>query len=268
MNKSTLLIKTTLIFIFSTFLITANAASKSDQAKEKRWENQVVDSLLVGESIKLKADGNGFLALYAESTTNKPKGAVIILHGIGAHPAWPDVIDPLRMQLPEHGWHTLSLQMPILGNEATDKDYPPVFPEVPGRIQAGVDFLKARGISNIVLSGHSMGAAMASYYLANKPDSQVKTFAIVSGGPGLINDPLMDIVENLKKIDNVNIIDIYGGEDHIRVTSTYPKRKRVAKQMNKPYQLLKVDGANHFYHDKQNELVKTLSTQLDKLNQD
>lgn len=108
---------------------------------------------------------------------------------------------------------------------------------------------------------------MASYYLANKPDSQVKTFAIVSGGPGLTNDPLMDIVENLKKIDNVNIIDIYGGEDHIRVTSTYPKRKRVAEQMNKRYLLIKVDGANHFYRDRQNELVKTLNQQLDKLNQ-
>lgn len=123
-----------LLLIPLLFAFTANAASKSDFAKEKRWEEQIVPSIMVGEEVKLTADGVEFLALYAEPTTEQQKGGVILLHGIGVHPAWPDVIEPLRMELPEYGWHTLSLQMPILGNEAENKDYAPLFAEVPARI--------------------------------------------------------------------------------------------------------------------------------------
>jgi len=262
--KSTAL--TTRIILFclcALFASSTMAASQSDKAKEKRWEEQIVDSLLVGDSTKLIANGATFLALYAEPTTDVTKGAVIILHGIGVHPAWPDVIDPLRMQLPDRGWHTLSLQMPILHNEAKDEDYPTVFPEAKSRIQAGVDFLKARGIKNIVLSGHSLGATMASYYMASNPDKSVKTFAMISISPGVENVPMIDSVENFKKINNVNIIDIYGSEDLPHIIKTLKKRTQIVKQMDKGrYQIHKVNGANHFYRNRQDELVKALDMQL------
>jgi hypothetical protein len=37
---------------------------------------------------------------------------------MGAHPDWPEVIQPLHSGLPESGWTTLSVQMPILANDA------------------------------------------------------------------------------------------------------------------------------------------------------
>ncbi len=242
-----------LFFVFSGL---ATAASKSDLAKEKRWEEQIVPSLLVGEDIKLKAAGTEFLGLYAEPTTDSVLGGVIILHGIGVHPAWPDVVDPLRMQLPDYGWHTLSLQMPILPNEAEEKQYPPLFDEVPPRVQAGVDYLKAKGIKNIVIIGHSMGVTMAHYYLANKPDAAVKAMICASCGPGYPDDPRMDSVANFKKI-KLPYLDIYGSADIDRVLSTAPQRAAIAKQMkNKNYTQKKVEGANHFYTGMQDELIK------------
>ena len=251
-----------LLTIFA--LSTANASSKSDLAKEKRWEEQVVPSLMVGEEMKLNADSVEFLALYAEPTTEKSKGAVIILHGIGVHPAWPDVIDPLRMQLPDLGWHTLSVQMPILKNEAEDTDYPPLFPEVPGRIQAGVEFLKSKGIKNIVLSGHSMGAAMASYYMVAARDPAVKIYAIVSGGPGVPGDERMDTIENFKNIKDAVILDINGGEDSKRVLGTVRDRKEYGPKIHgNRYINVQVKGADHFYRGKQDELVNTLNRLLD-----
>ena len=45
--------------------------------------------------------------------------------------------------------------------------------------------MKARGIKKIAIAGHSLGAAMASYYLVANPDPAVKAVAITSGGPGL-----------------------------------------------------------------------------------
>lgn len=247
------------------FLLNANAASNSDRAKEKRWEDQIVPSIMVGDAIKLNADGVKFLALYTEPSTEKAKGAVIIMHGIGVHPAWPDVIEPLRMELPEHGWHTLSLQMPILENEAKDEDYPPLFPEVPSRIQAGVDFLKSKGVSTIVLSGHSMGSAMASYYLASARDPLVKAYVIISGGPGTPGDSRADSLENFKKIKTISILDLYGSEDLKLVTESIKKRGPIGEKLHGDrYQIIKIDGANHFYHGKQSELIKIYSDWIGK----
>ena len=261
------LLKIALIVFLSCFLSPAQAASESDLAKEKRWEEQIVDSIMVGEDIKLNADGVQFLALYAEATTDKAKGAIILLHGIGVHPAWPDVIEPLRTQLPDLGWHTLSLQMPILKSEATDADYPPLFPEVPSRIQAGVDYLKSKGVHNIVLSGHSTGATMALYYVATKKDPAVKAFAILGGGLGVPGNPLMDGLEHFKKIKDidVSILDVYGSEDRKPVLDIVKTRKLLGSQrpVNR-YQFLKIDGANHFYHDKEDALVNGLDNWLNR----
>ena len=259
-------IKSFLVFIFVAMSLSIQAGSKSDFAKEKRWENQIADSLLVGEAIKLKTKDVKFLALYAKPEGEKVKGAVIIIHGIGVHPAWPDVINPLRIQLPEMGWHTLSIQMPVLANEASDKDYVPLFQEVPSRIQAGVDFLKKKGIKNIVLSGHSLGATMASYYLATKHAPEVKTYVIISGGMGVTNYEHTHILGNLKKIPNINIVDIFGSEDHPRVMENLKKRKSfIRKAQFKTYSTLRIHGANHFYRDKQDLLVEKLNIKLSKI---
>ena len=254
-----------MFLVLFAFLLKANAASKSDRAKEKRWEEQIVPSLMVGDAIKLNADGVKFLALYTEPSTEKAKGGVIIMHGIGVHPAWPDVIESLRMELPEHGWHTLSLQMPVLENEAKDEEYSPLFMEVPSRIQAGVDFLKNKGVNVIVLSGHSLGSAMAAYYLASVKDPLVKAYVSVSGGPGAPGDSRMDSLENFKKIDTISIFDLYGGEDIKRVLDNMKKRGPVGKKLHgERYKMLKINGANHFYHGKQDELVKAFSRWIDK----
>ena len=254
-----------LAIVLLLFIVSANASSKSILAKEKRWEEQIVPGLIVGEAIKLDADGVKFLALYTEPTTEKDRGAVIILHGIGVHPAWPDVINPLRMELPDHGWHTLSLQMPILENEAEDTDYPPLFPEVPLRIQAGVDYLKSKGINTIVICGHSLGASMASYYMASHRDTAVKAYVSVSGGPGVPGDKRMDTLMNIKKIKDAKILDLYGSEDVQRVLDNIAKRAPLAKKMHDDrYFLQKVNGANHFYQGKQDELVKVVSEWLNK----
>lgn len=248
--------------VFLLFSGIALAASKSDLAKEKRWEEQIVPGLLVGEAVKLTAKGVEFLALYAEPSADNAKGGLIILHGIGVHPAWPDVIDPIRMTFPDKGWHTLSLQMPILKNEATDKDYPPLFPEVPGRIQAGVDFLKSKGISNIIIIGHSMGVTMANYYLASRPDSSVKAMISAASGPGHPNHKSMDSLTNFKKI-KIPFVDIYGTLDSERVINGTKARSEAAKAAKKKnYTLFKVEGANHFYTGKQNELIKVIDDWL------
>jgi len=243
----------------------ANAAPLSDIAKEKRWEKQIVPDLITGEAIKLKAGDVEFLALDTKAASEPAKGAVIILHGIGVHPAWPDVIEPLRTRLPEQGWRTLSIQMPILHNEAVEKDYPPLFDEVPARIQAAVDYLKSSGEKMIVVSGHSMGTAMITYYLSRKPDPAIKGFAIVSGGIGYPQDPRTNTVELIKKV-HLPLLDLSGTADSDSVKEATRKRSAIfANAAGKTYKQVIVPGANHFYQGQDDALVKNVSEWLNNL---
>ena len=235
-----------------------NAASKSDLAKEKRWREQIEPSLLVGDALSLKASGTEFLALFTENTAKQTLGGAIILHGSGVHPAWPDVIEPLRSDLAENGWHTLSLQMPILANEAETKDYEPLFDEVPARIQAGVNFLKSKKINNVVIISHSLGNIMASYYLVKQKDPVIKAFVAISFGPGIPGKAKMDSYEHLSKI-TIPTLDIFGSEDFARNINTASERKLMAKNAgNKKYKQVKIEGANHFFSNMDDTLIKRI----------
>ena len=227
----------------------------SDTAKEKRWESQIVDSLLVGEGIKLKAGTTEFLAIFAENNTEEAQGAAIVLHGSGVHPNWPDVVYPLRTQLPDFGWATLSLQMPVLGNDASYEAYAPLFDEVAPRIKAGVEYLKKKGIQNIVIIAHSLGASMGAYYLSQNADPAVRGFVAI-GIRGKAPDDRMNGELSLRKI-KLPVLDIYGSEDLDFVLKTVKGRHIAAtKAGNKRYQQLQIAGANHFFNGLSEELVK------------
>ncbi len=249
--------------IFSLSASTALAASKSDLAKEKRWEAQIVPSLMVGDAVKLKAAGVEFLGIYAENSADEVMGGAIILHGVGVHPAWPDVINPIRITLPEHGWHTLSLQMPILTNDAEYRDYLPLFDEALTRIQTGVDFLKKKGIKNIVLIGHSMGTMMASDYLASKPDPAVRALI----GIGMTYNSASPRMQNIPSISKIKVpvLDIFGSEDLERVKRHAKSRRNAAKKANnKGYTQIKIEGANHFFNNMEDVLIKRIRGWLAK----
>lgn len=231
------------------------AATKSDTAKEKRWEEQIVPDLMVGKAVKLKAADVQFLGLYSQNTDKHMFGGVILIHGIGAHPAWPDIIEPLRTSLPDHGWSTLSLQMPILGNEANAQDYLPLMPEVPRRIQAGVDYLKSKGVKNIVIIAHSMGTTMANVYLKNKPDPAVHAYVAIG-----MSNPFPTHYDNAAALAKITMpmLDLYGSEDLEGVLAFAKTRAASARKVNRHYTQLMVKGANHFFTDMQEELIKVV----------
>ena len=91
-----------------------NLSQASDLEKEKRWANQVVDSILVGEAQWLNAGKVKFLSIYTENTSPKSLGGAIILHGTGVHPNWGQVIRPLRTQLPLKHPRPHSLQFTLM----------------------------------------------------------------------------------------------------------------------------------------------------------
>lgn len=222
-------------------------AAASDLDKERRWSEQIIDTLLVGDAVDLSAGENTFLAIYAEASDGSADRAVILLHGIGAHPDWPEVISPLRSNLPDHGWATLSIQMPILGNEATTEEYAPLFDEVAPRVDAAARFLLDKGSETVVLLGHSLGASMAATYLANGERPGIDGLVAISMGVASEQEEQMNGVKALEKI-TVPVLDIYGSRDLDSVLGALQKRSKashVAK--NADYRQLQIEGADHFF---------------------
>jgi pimeloyl-ACP methyl ester carboxylesterase len=246
--------------LLAAFLLPAQA---SDLAKEKRWSDQVVDFLVDGEPHSLVADGQKFLAIYTPEATDKMLGTVILLHGQGAHPDWPQVISPLRTSLPEQGWATLSLQMPILPNEANEVDYIPLFKEVPGRIKAGIDFLDKKGIKRIVIIGHSLGATMAANYIANTSVPSVNALILIgTTGSRPESERVLDNEISLRKI-KPPVLDIYGAEDLEEIiASAQGRANAIAKTGNAISRQVKIKGSNHFYAGHETELLETITAWL------
>lgn len=252
----------TLLFIGFSLLLSTSYAS--DTAKEKRWADQIVDSIMVGDAEWLKVGKSKILSIYTENTTEKAVGGAIVLHGSGVHPNWDQVVRPLRSQLPDYGWSTLSLQLPVLGNEAEYKEYIPLFKDVAPRIKAGVDFLKAKGIKNIVIVAHSLGSSMAALYMATKADPGIRAFVAIGVSGEMHKDNKVGYLSSLKTI-KVPVLDIYGSNDLEQVLKSEKSKRKVARKAgNKNYTQVKIAGANHFFDNKDDVLIKRVRGWLKK----
>lgn len=247
-------------FIIASFVLTSNGFA-SDLAKEKRWADQVVDAIFDGEAVWLNDGENNFLSIYTEAEENK-KRAVIIMHGTGIHPDWQQVIQPLRVGLTEHRWNTLSIQMPVLPNEAEYIDYAPLYDEVAVRIDAAIKYLKKNGSKDIVLIGHSQGSSMAAYYLRTSKQD-IKGF-IAIGISAFAEDERMNGIRSLEKI-TLPVLDLYGDDDLESILASAKSRSAAAKKSgNKNYTQLKIKG-NHFFDDNEDALLKAITDWLERL---
>ncbi|TCK17198.1 pimeloyl-ACP methyl ester carboxylesterase [Thiogranum longum] len=234
---------------------TTLAFAASDQQKEKRWAEQIGDSLVDGETCELDAGGTPFMGIYTEASDGFTGRAVIIAHGMGAHPDWADVIYPLRTGLADHGWATLSIQMPVLPNDASLQDYVPLFDEVSPRLDAAAAMLRKRGNKTIVLIGHSLGATMSAWYVASKKKPPVQGLVLVSVGGSTIDEKTNSLL-SLAKI-TLPVLDIYGSRDLDTLLATPEARRKAARSAgNKLYRQTEVEGADHFFTGMQDALVR------------
>ena len=125
------------------------AAPAADYAREERWAQEIVPSLVVGDAVYLATPARArVLAILAEPP-GAAGGGIVVVHGLGVHPDW-GLIGGLRTGLAEAGFVTLSVQMPVLAANATRDDYAPALPEAAERIAVAVDYLRAKGVKKML----------------------------------------------------------------------------------------------------------------------
>lgn len=224
-------------------------APATDAAKETRWAEQIVDALIDGEAVWLEAGGQRFLAIYTPPA-GEPRGGVVLLHGMGAHPDWPEVVHPLRTGLPERGWATLSIQLPVLASEARPEDYTPLLDAAAPRIAAAVAWLRGKGHGPVALAGHSLGAVMGLRALAAGKAGRVAAFVAVG-----IPDRGWEVPEGLRRV-KVPVLDLHGSLDLREVLGGARARlTAMAAAGAEGSRQVRVEGADHFFQGFEDELL-------------
>lgn len=237
-----------------------------------------------------------FLAIWEKERSGAPYGAILIIHGEGQTPDWPQTIRPLRQSLPDYGWSTLSISLPNRPVEAPpsrenaksakpepshdtpDKTDDIVF----ARLKSAIAFLHSRGQFNIVLLAQAEGANRAARYLTNlSPDKApaplnaegatapqepmekpIRALIMVNARNGELNSP-SNLTQHLKD-PTLPILDVYFG-DHILDESEPQLRKKAAKKQRlKAYHQVKLLIPSANWQQGENRLTRRVRGFLNK----
>lgn len=242
MHFETCCISCLLLYIVS---LTAIAASDTDY--ETEISTTLSQRVPEQEVVWLKAGGHEFLSLYLDPTTGTVRGAAIIVHGMGAHPDWPEVISPLRTHLPDSGWATLSLQMPILPPGAPLADYGRTVKGSRQRFETAIHYLRQKGYINIVFIGYGFGAALIADFLAQVPGYRVSAFVAISAQSHDFLNPRLKLLNDLESID-IPVLDVYAGRDRGKVVRQADDRRLAGRKNSRHiYDQIMLADANRFY---------------------
>ena len=213
-------------------------ALASDYSREKRFADDIVAQLVVGDAVQIPLAGApSFLGLLAQGT-DRAKPAIVLAHSVGTQPE-DGITGQLRTRLHEMGYTTLAIQMPIGSKEAQIDDYfPKLFPDAGARLEAAAQWLTLRGHTRVVLVSHTMGSWMANVHFdqrfANKP-TVYKAWVCISltGGYSFAtrNYPFP-------------ILDLYGENDIGVTVSSAWRRAGLLKLAALGSQQVKVAGAD------------------------
>lgn len=281
------------LLLLSTLIFLSIAVCAAETQEESYWATAISASPAAASIRWLQEDKGKFLGLYEKNLNGARRGGAIILHDAGGHPDWPSLIRPLRTRLPHHGWSTLAIQLPAMMQPIPKTSDARLLDESTKRVSAAVTFLKAQGISRIILIGYGTGATLAAAILASKSAIQTRTLIAISPASMNDKDQHLNIAENIGRL-SLPILDIFASGDLSSVTRSaaqrrvagaqrllaasqpiQPPRLSGAPDASRPikqpasgsrlYRQLVIDGADHSYSGYEDMIVKRITSWLKRL---
>lgn len=244
--------------------LAAMAKPMFDREREQLIAERLQQRVTVGEPVNIKSGKHEYLALYTVQSTRNPKGAVLLLHSMAAHPDWPGVINQLRQSLPEYGWSTLSIQLPILVEEWPIADYGKTLDESARRIKAAVKHLQSLEYEHIVLVGYGFGAATGMVSVSKSNPGVLGLVGISMLAQSYLR-PQISIETELETL-KLPVLDIYGSQDRASIIETAADRYQAARKAENPnFKQIVIGGADHHFSDQEVILVKRILAWLNQL---
>jgi len=240
-----------IIAILAAVLATVPAMAQPaiDDARETRWAQEIIPSIVVGDVVWLATPARAKVLAILTQPAGAPKGGVIVVHGLGVHPDF-GMIGGVRVNLADAGFATLSVQMPVLAAGATRDDYAITLGAAAERIAAAIAFLRAKGIRKIAIVSHSLGATMANAFLAGPGAAYVDAWV-----------PVGMLVE-FAAAPKEPVLDIVAGNDLPEVVAAAPLRAKRLPNDACSRELM-IAGTDHYFESRQKELAGAIEVFLD-----
>jgi len=229
-------------------------AAAGSSGREQRYAQALADRALAGdELVRLGPEQASWIALFRAGAGVAPApGAVVILHDMGRHPDWAAVVGPLRRGLAAAGWATLAPQLPVLEHGAARSAYGATVEAALERTRAAVAHLRARGLGDVVIAGHGLGALIGARCAAQIDTCPVRALALIGALPGTGLDPPVDLATVLAGVP-VPVLDLYGSRDHAPVL-----RGAEQRQARETDRRIVVEGADHEHSGLEESLVRRI----------
>ena len=194
-----------------------------DQAAQRLAELR--ELAVEGRYVDLITDEGTAFALHLPEVSGEARGAVLLLHDTHNHLA-AEPVEMLRVRLPEFGWDTLSLQMPLV---VAGEDRLAWLDRAVGHIEAAVAYLQGEGLEAIALVGQGSGAHAAVDYLYAIPRDGIVGLVVISLDGGAAEEVRLDAARQLARV-SVPILDIHAARDDPRVIDSTKRRATEAQR--------------------------------------
>jgi alpha-beta hydrolase superfamily lysophospholipase len=238
------------MLVFAVAISPVTAQPAIDYAREERWAQEIVPSIVVGDAVWLATPTRAKVLAIVTEAPDAPKGGVVVVHGLGVHPDY-GMIGGVRTDLAEAGYTTLSVQMPVLGAGASRDDYSVTLAAAAERIAAAIAFLRKKGIAKIAIVSHSVGATMVDAYLARPGAASIEAWVPIG--------MLVDFASPPKE----PVEDILAENELIPVSAAAPLRARWLPRDGCSRQLT-ISGADHYFENRQKELSASIVAFLER----
>jgi hypothetical protein len=283
-------IKTFVFVLITLFIMSLNVyaadESSTDETEmtgiqtEKPDENHgiVSQSSSIEGYHPLTVAGQEIEATYIEESLGERHGAIIFLHDRAEELEDQGVVTPLRHQMPQYGWSTMTVALdypyepaillsatvenvsearsaePAVEEKLGDDDKQEKAPLPPisnvQRLEAAIAFLQAKDIDRIIYVGHGAGGNLA-VELLDTETTPIQALVLIST-PALTTNDVFNTFQH-------PILDLYGANDLDGVTEAVHQRKVLMKRTgNAQYSTREISGANHFFTGLETTLVNSL----------
>jgi hypothetical protein len=200
---------------------------------------------------------------YLDGGTSKV--GVILVHGRFARGnARSPVVNPLRLAIHKQlGYHTLSLNYPEPRITRSAPEGVVNFPAAFQRFTAAITFLaREKGVTQIYIMGHSLGTQLTTAYLSRSPAPGLRGYigiAIYGGGEcqkgtAYSLSSYCNIKTILQKNPHLPVIDVVAGDDETDVGFADERAELVSTH----YRQVRIDGADHLFVRKEDEMINAV----------
>lgn len=220
------------------------------------------------------------LALFSESKIADLQGGAIILSDLYQTPDWPIIVHNLRTKLPEFGWETLSVQLPVPVTDPGKEQMDHTYELTKQRIEAAIAFFQKKNISNIVLIGIRQSANFALKFARQLPEesNDIQSLITISAYDSkwltsselIKNIPLtmldifaehdLDIVleSAAKRLVAANFAGKLKAKPRFLKLSSKVQNLAINKTGNLRYRQKVINGADYQFDEEEQQLIKAI----------